>query len=120
MHLLIDMSLSPAWCPFLTQADIQATHWSDIGPMDAQDLHIFQYAQDHNYIVFTHDLDFGDILALSGAAQPSVIQIRADDPTPQTIGSTVLTALGQFEGMLATGALVVIDPTKSRARVLPI
>lgn len=31
------------------------------------------------YVVFTHDLDFGDILAATNADDPSVIQVRTQN-----------------------------------------
>jgi predicted nuclease of predicted toxin-antitoxin system len=43
-------------------------------------------------VVFTHDLDFGGVLALTHAAGPSVIQVRSEDPVPEVIG--VLVASG--------------------------
>jgi len=33
------------------------------------------YAQDHGYVVFTHDLDFGTLLALTRARGPSVVLV---------------------------------------------
>jgi len=45
----------------------------------------FRMSFDRNIMggrVFTHDLDFGDILAATGAEAPSVIQVRTEDTTP--------------------------------------
>ena len=39
------------------------------------------WALRHDYIVFTHDLDFGTMLALSHATGPSVLQVRARNGT---------------------------------------
>lgn len=120
MQILVDMNLSPQWCAVLENAGFPAHHWSDLGEKDAPDMEIFQYAHNNNYIVFTHDLDFGDILAATGAVSPSVIQIRTDDPTPDAMQTTMLTALNQFQSELGKGALMVVDPEKVRVRILPI
>lgn len=40
------------------------------------------WARANDYIVFTHDLDFGAMLALTNAESPSVIQVRTQDVTP--------------------------------------
>lgn len=120
MHLLIDMNLSPHWCAFLAESDIAVTHWSEVGDPAASDKEIFRYARNHHMIVFTHDLDFGDILAATGADSPSVIQVRTETPTPAAIGPRVIASLNQFAAELSDGALVTIDPTQSRARILPI
>ncbi len=37
------------------------------------------WAAAHEYVVFTHDLDFGTMLALSHKAGPSVLQVRGEN-----------------------------------------
>jgi predicted nuclease of predicted toxin-antitoxin system len=71
-------------------------------------------------IVLTHDLDFGAILAATQGTKPSVVQIRADDTSPETIGPSVLAGLRQLAGELEAGALVTIEPGQSRVRLLPL
>ena len=39
------------------------------------------WAGEHGSVVFTHDLDFGSLLALTQAVGPSVIQVRTQDVT---------------------------------------
>ena len=69
--------------------------------------------------VFTHDLDFGTVLALTHATGPSVFQIRAQDLLRGSLEQVVIAALQQHEADLASGALVVVDQSGTRARVLP-
>ncbi len=45
-----------------------------------------QWATAIGYAVFTHDLDFGTMLALSGADGPSVVQVRCLNVLPEAIG----------------------------------
>ena len=78
------------------------------------------YARNENYVVFTHDLDFGDILAVTGAKGPSVVQIRANNTTPEALKSILVKALDQFELRLKNGALITLVPVKMRARILPL
>ena len=78
------------------------------------------WARTNNYVVFTHDLDFGTILAMTHADGPSVVQVRTQDVLPENLGDTMLTALQQFAELLAAGALVTIDESTFRARILPI
>jgi len=40
------------------------------------------WAKANGHLLFTHDLDFGAILAATEAEGPSVIQIRAQDISP--------------------------------------
>jgi predicted nuclease of predicted toxin-antitoxin system len=95
-------------------------HWSEIGPPNAPDREILLWARSNGYVVLTHDLDFGAILAATKADSPSVLQLRTQDISPGRIGESVVSAFKQFEELLSQGALVSIDQRRARARVLPI
>jgi len=75
MKILIDMNLSPDWVQVLESAGHEAVHWSVVGNHDAPDLELFQWAIMRGYTVFTHDLDFGAILAATETRAPSVVQM---------------------------------------------
>lgn len=96
------MNLSPQWVPALQQHGWQAMHWSDVGDPKASDQEIMDWAAARQLVVFTHDLDFGTMLALSHDNGP------------------VIAALEQHEADLISGALVVVDSHRSRVRILPI
>ncbi len=78
------------------------------------------YAGQNDYVVITHDLDFGAILAATQGEKPSVVQIRADGVSPATIGPHVILALKQMAVELDRGALLIVDPNRTRLRVLPL
>lgn len=118
MKLIVDMNLSPRWCRTLEAAGIEAVHWSTLGAYNASDPQIMAYAQAHDYVVLTHDLDFGAILAATHGEKPSVVQIRADDVDPNVIGGVVVMALRQMAKELDEGALITVDPRRTRLRVL--
>jgi predicted nuclease of predicted toxin-antitoxin system len=120
MKVLVDMNLSPDWAVVLKQAGCETVHWSSIGNLRAADSEIMAWAKQHGYILFTHDLDFGSMLALTQAEGPSVIQVRTQDVTSTAIGTIVVNALRQFQSELEKGALIVLDETCTRARVLPL
>lgn len=120
MRFLIDMNLSPLWADVLHGAGYEAVHWSSVGRGDAADEELMAYARDHVLVVFTHDLDFGALLAHSGSSGPSVVQIREQDVDPARIGATVVASLRQCEAALVEGALVTIDLARAKARILPI
>lgn len=120
MRILLDMNLSPAWVPVLQDAGFEAFHWSELGAANAMDEQIFSWARENNAIVFTHDLDFGALLAITAAEAPSVFQIRTYDVTPAALGVRAIELLRRFELQLAEGALVVADELKERVRLLPL
>ena len=120
MKLLLDMNISPDWCELFSSEGHEAVHWNTIGNPDAPDRELLTWARDHGYIVFTHDLDFGAILANTGSSSPSVIQIRIQDIHPDAAGTFVIENLRRFAQELDSGALISIDRERSRARILPI
>jgi predicted nuclease of predicted toxin-antitoxin system len=120
MKLLVDMNLSPRWVSVLADAGVEAAHWSTLGVINAPDSEIMAYAQLHEYVVLTHDLDFGAILAATHGEKPSVVQIRAEDVSPDVIGAQVVIALRQMAPELEEGALLTVDPNRTRLRVLPL
>jgi predicted nuclease of predicted toxin-antitoxin system len=119
MKLLIDMNLSPLWVEGLTREGFEAVHWSSVGGAPAKDTEIMEYAVRGGFVVLTHDLDFSAILAASRGVRPSVVQIRAADPSFETVGKAVVSALRQMGDELAKGALLSVDPKRVRARILP-
>ncbi len=70
------------------------------------------YARTGGYIVFTHDLDFGTILALTQTMSPSVVQVRAQNILPSHLAVTVITVLRSNQEPLEQGALIVVDEGK--------
>ncbi|ODS94158.1 MAG: hypothetical protein ABS56_18190 [Lautropia sp. SCN 69-89] len=120
MKVLVDMNLSPRWVGLLVGASIEAVHWSTVGPADAPDSRIMAFAKANGYVVLTHDLDFSAILAATHGNKPSVAQIRSEDIDPDVIGKPVIAALQQLSAELDDGALITIEPSRTRLRVLPL
>jgi predicted nuclease of predicted toxin-antitoxin system len=65
-------------------------------------------------------LDFGAILANTGANGPSVIQVRAQNVTTESLGDLVVAVIRDHAQSLEAGALITIDESTMRVRVLPI
>jgi predicted nuclease of predicted toxin-antitoxin system len=119
MKLIIDMNLSPNWVQVLKEGGIEAIHWSELGAQNSPDATILAYALEHQCIVLTHDLDFSAILASTNIQKPSVVQIRSTNVSAAAIGKQVIAALIQMTDELADGALVTVEPQKTRLRLLP-
>jgi len=118
--LLIDMNLSPEWVAALSHHGYDAVHWSTVGDPRAADATIMAWARANKRCVFTHDLDFGHLLALTHADGPSVLQVRGQHVLPEHMAPMVIAGLRQYEADLQSGALVVVEEAKSRVRILPI
>ena len=120
MRLLVDMNLSPRWVRRLEAARFEAAHWSTLGGTNASDTQIMEFARAGGYIVLSHDLDFSAILAATGGDRPSVAQVRAENIDPDVIGAAVIDALKQVASELEAGALLTIDSSRARLRLLPL
>jgi len=120
VKILVDMNLSPEWVPLLRQNGFEALHWSTVGKPNAPDAEIMQWARENQAIVFTHDLDFGILLAHTESGSPSVVQVRAQDITPGHLGSMLVRVLITYQQAIKDGALITIDESRARVRILPI
>lgn len=119
-RIVVDMNLSVEWVTLFEREGWEAAHWSDVGDPRAADAAIMDWARSHGFAVFTHDLDFGAALALTAAEGPSVIQVRAQRVLPEHLGPVVLTTIRRHEAELSSGAIIVVEPTRSRVRILPL
>lgn len=114
------MNLSPEWRTLLQASGFEAVHWSTVGAYNSPDAEIMQWARDNHCVLFTHDLDFGILLAHSKDGGSSVIQVRTQDVSPEHLGPVVLRVIRAQKESLESGALLTIDESKSRVRILPI
>jgi len=120
MKVLVDMNLSPRWAAELQSIGFESVHWSQVGDARAPDEEILAWCGGHGHVLFTHDLDFGAILAASRGSGPSVVQLRGASVAPEAMLPRVAGALRQLESELARGALVTIEPDQHRVRLLPL
>ena len=120
MNVLSDMNLSPDWVEVLGRHGWTAIHWSTVGDPRAGDAEIMGWARAHDCIIVTHDLDFGTLLALTYVDGPSVIQIRTQSILPPDMEERLVGVLSRFGPELNEGALIVVDESRLRVRLLPL
>jgi predicted nuclease of predicted toxin-antitoxin system len=120
VKILVDMNLSPSWVQALEAQGISAIHWSAVDDGRALDAELMAWARENEHVVFNNDLDFGAILAVTRAAAPSVVQVRAQDDSPEHLIEIVVSGLRQHETILEQGALISIDEARLRSRILPL
>lgn len=120
MKLLLDMNLPPAWCEVLRAAGHDVEHWSTVGDHRATDAAIMQFAQTKGFVVVTHDLDSGALLAATRARSPSVVLLRTSNVMASSTEALILTAIRACASDLASGAIVTVDEAGQRVRALPL
>jgi len=114
------MNMPPQWANVLIDKGIPATHWSNVGSFSASDAEIINYAKENDFVILTHDLDFGAILFVTNGQKPSVVQLRINDIYPEIDSDYLISALNFAKTELENGALLIIDTKKTRMRILPL
>ena len=94
-------------------------HWQYLGPRDAPDASLIALAVETGRVILTADLDFGEAVTLLGLTGPSVVQLRTESTNPARISDLVAQMIVQAEPDLMAGAVVTIEPGRTRVRRLP-
>jgi predicted nuclease of predicted toxin-antitoxin system len=84
VRFLIDAQLPPALARMLAEHGHIAEHVTDVGPCDAADLTLWNYALEHGAVLVTKDEDFRDMLLLSGSP-PAVVWVRVGNTRRQAL-----------------------------------
>ena len=120
MRFLADMGISPRIVKFLEQRGHRAAHLQHEGLHGMQDSDILEKARREACVLLTHDLDFGDLLAASGADLPSVVIFRLRDMRPEQVNRYLLKIISEYGRVLEHGAIVAVTEGRVRIRHLPI
>lgn len=81
---------------------------------------VFDKASGEGRILLTFDLDFGEILALSGERVVSVILFRLHNTRTPHVRERLQKVLVQSARDLEQGAVVVVEESRLRVRRLPL
>ena len=120
MKLLLDQGLPRSAAEILRGRGYDAVHTGEIGLATAEDVDILAFAQQEARIVFTLDADFHALLAISGAAGPSVVRIRIERLRAEAVANLVQRLLERWGEMLEDGAVLTVLPDRVRVHHLPI
>jgi predicted nuclease of predicted toxin-antitoxin system len=121
VRFLVDQNLSPEVAALLRAAGHEAVHTRELGMQSASDTDIVKHAVAENLVILSADTDFGTLLALSSATEPSVVLIRrSQDRRAAALVGLVLANLPFCDDALACGAIVVLEQSRLRVRRLPL
>jgi predicted nuclease of predicted toxin-antitoxin system len=71
-------------------------------------------------VILTFDLDFGEIVALAGSPQPSVVVFRLRNTRTAHVIERLAEVLRSSQKALDAGAVVIVEESRHRIRHLPI
>lgn len=110
MKLLFDQNLSPRLVDFISDIFPNSTHTNKIGLGKADDLEVWEYAHQNDYLIVSKDADFENILLVKGFP-PKVIYIRHGNCTTQFIEHLLRREQDSIKDMYNdpdTGILIII------------
>lgn len=119
MKFLADMGIAPRTVAFLRAMGHDATHLHEENLDRLPDRSVLRKAMDEDRILLTHDLDFGELMAASGASLPSVIVFRLRNMHATCVNYYPEVILSQHTDSLESGAMVSVTEGQVRVRLLP-
>jgi len=120
MRFLADMGISPQSVAFLQGLGYEAVHLHAQGLNCFEDSAILGKAREEGRILLTHDLDFGELIAASGAKLPSIVVFRLRDMRPKRVNRYLESIVSEHRELLAQGAIISVTEGQIRVRVLPL
>ncbi len=120
MKFLADMGISPRTVDRLHEWGHDAVHLHELGLDRLPDGDILDKARRENWIVLTHDLDFGELLAIGCAELPSVITFRLRNMRADNVNRHLAALLARHRSSLEQGAVITVTERRIRVRALPI
>ena len=120
MKFLLDMGISPKTADFLRNLGYDAIHLHDLESDRSTDPAVLQMARNEGRILLTHDLDFGELIAASGANIPSVIIFRLRNMNPRNVNRFIKGIITEHREALEKGAIASVTEGQVRIRLLPL
>jgi predicted nuclease of predicted toxin-antitoxin system len=120
MRFLGDMGISPQSVAFLRSLGHDAEHLHAQGLDRLEDSAILDKAREEGRVLLTHDLDFGELIAASGAKLPSIIVFRLRNMRPVHVNQYLEGIVNQHGELLEQGAIISVTEGHIRVRILPI
>lgn len=117
----VEPSPSPRIAADLAEVGHDAVHVRDVGLARLTDADLLPFAPRTGRVIVSNDSEFGELLARTGAARPSILLLRRRQLVrPDDHFRMVLRALMAYGTDLERGAVVVADGARLRVRRLPI
>jgi predicted nuclease of predicted toxin-antitoxin system len=120
MRFLADMGIAGGVVVWLKAQGHDAVHLRDEGLQRLPDGQVFAKAAAEQRIILTFDLDFGEILALSGGKDVSVVLFRLNNATTPFVIARLAAVLSDAAAALEAGAIVTVEDGRHRVRRLPL
>jgi predicted nuclease of predicted toxin-antitoxin system len=120
MRFLADMGVAQSIVKWLRNEGHDAVHLREERLQRLPNGGIFEKAYAESRVILTFDLDFGEIVAISGGKPVSVILFRLHNTSTPHVMERLKKVLKDSGDDLEKGAIVVVEESRHRTRRLPI
>lgn len=119
-RLLLDQGLPRSAAEILRAAGWDVVHVGECGLAAATDTRILEAARSMQRHVVTLDADFHSLLAISGAAAPSVIRLRIEGLKGDRLAGLIQRLWPRISAVMSSGAMVTATHGAVRIKRLPV
>lgn len=120
MKLIADVNISQHVVQHLRQVGVDVVRVPELLDARAPDHEIVAHAARLEATIVSHDQDFSALLAVSGATQPSLINIRVSYVDAKRLAASIQAVLREAETDLKRGSIITIDDLGVRIHQLPV
>ena len=120
MKFLADMGVALRVVQWLRENGHDAIHLREENLHRLPNGLIFEKAYKEKRILLTFDLDFGEIVALSGRKMMSIILFRLHNTKTHHVIDRLKKVIEDSQKALEEGAVAVVEETRHRIRRMPI
>ena len=120
MKLIADLHIAPRTVAFLMSLGHDVVRADEAVSATASDREIVAAAARDGRAILTQDLDFTDIVALSGGIGPSVITLRLASSRVEHVNDVLARLLPTLEVDVTRGVLASVQDAVVRRKALPI
>jgi len=120
IEFLANMNISPKTVKKLKDMGLNIVRVSEVMDCKSKDRDIINYARLKNKILITQDVDYSELLSISGYNKPSVIILRLQNVHPDFVASRIFDVVSELREELKEGIIVSADERYVRFRNLPI
>ena len=120
MRIIADVHISPSTVRSLNELGHDVIRVNAVLPNNTADREIVNWAAANDRVVLTQDLDFSDIIALSGADKPSLITLRLSDSRVDNVNGILQSVLPELEREVVNGMIATVEDNRVRVRALPV
>ena len=120
IKIKLDENISRHLKPLLKQEGHEAITAGEEGLLGKRDVEIGNAAKAEGRILFTLDLEFGDLRKFPPGNHPGTVLFRPQSMGPGSVNRFITEFVRETDLALLAGCVVVVDPTRVRIRRPPL